>query len=152
MTMTGELEFGGEEHFAARPERVFDVITDLDLLAQHIPDIVSANRLDEHTLECIVRPGFAFLRGTMRMTIQLTELVRPRSACMRIDASGIGQTIRIVSRSLIEPEGAGALLRWQAQVVERRGLVATISKALIQAAAGQVIRDAWQKVHRHVEQ
>lgn len=150
--MAADLEFGGEEHFAATPERVFDAITDLDLLSQHIPDVVSVTRIDDRALRCVVRPGFSFLRGTLQMTIQFTDLDRPTTATMQVDASGIGQSIRVASRSTISPENGGSLLQWQAHVVERRGLVATISKSLISAAAGQVIRDAWQKVHRHLDQ
>jgi carbon monoxide dehydrogenase subunit G len=149
--MSADLEFGGQERFQAPPERVFDVITNLDLLAQNIPDAVSAQRVDEHTLACVVRPGFSFLRGTLQMRIQLTDLVRPTMAAMRIDASGIGQAICIQSRSQISPHDGGSLLDWKAEVVERRGLVATISKSLIQAAASQVIRDAWRKVHGEIE-
>jgi carbon monoxide dehydrogenase subunit G len=146
-----QLEFGGEERFAAPAERVFAVITDLDLLAANIPDAVSTERVDMRTLAATVRPGFSFLRGTMKMRIEMSDLEPPSRATMRIEGSGIGQAIRVESTSTVSPDGDGSLVRWQARVVERRGLVATISGALIQAAAGQVIRDAWQKVHQQVD-
>ncbi len=71
------LTFGGEESFAAPPERLFGLLTDLDGLADTIPDLVSSHRVDDRTLECVVRPGFSFLRGTMRVTIRLGELNLP---------------------------------------------------------------------------
>ena len=139
------LEFQGEEHFAVPPERVFAVLTDLDRLQHSIPDLVSAERVDERTLSCVVRPGFSFLRGTLKLTIHLADFVPPKSATMRIDSRGIGQTVGVESRIAIEPEGAGSKVDWRARVVELKGLVATISPALVCGAADQVVRTAWRE-------
>lgn len=145
------LEFSGEERFAVPPQRVYAVLTDLDRMADNIPDAVSTQRIDANTLGCTVRPGFSFLRGTMKMTIRLADLVPGREATLQIEASGIGQSLRVISKSRIEPDKDGTLLQWTAAVVERKGLVAAVSKALIQAAAGQVIRDAWTRLHQQLE-
>lgn len=144
---SANLQFGGEEHFAASPEHVYAAVTDLNVMANHIPDAVSTQRVDDETLQCTVRPGFSFLRGTMKLTIRLTKPEPGRTAAMQVDASGIGQSMRVVSNTTVLPDGTGTRLEWNAMVVERKGLVAAVSKSLIQAAAGQVIRDAWQKLH-----
>src|SRR6185437_14433388 len=77
-------EFGGEERFAAAPERLFAVVTDLETLSENIPNLVSAERTDERTLKCVVRPGFSFLRGTLKLTISLADLEPPTAAAMTI--------------------------------------------------------------------
>jgi carbon monoxide dehydrogenase subunit G len=141
------LTFGGEEAFSATPERLFASLTDLDWLAKTIPDLVSAERVDERTLNCIVRPGFSFLRGTLRLTIGLADLHPPSEASMRLLATGIGIQIVVESKLQITPEGTGARLVWSATVAELKGLVATVSRSLISAAAEQVIRNAWRRVH-----
>lgn len=144
------LEFGGQEKFNAPKERVFEVVTNLDLLAANIPDAVSTQRVDDRTLNCTVRPGFSFLRGTMKIVVQLVELTPSTSAALRIDARGIGQSMRIDSHIVLADEPTGCLLTWNARVSELTGLVATVGKSLIHAAAGQLINDGWQKVHAQV--
>ncbi len=134
-----QLQFGGEEHFAAPPEKVYALLTDLDGLGASIPDLVSAKRVDEKTLECVVRPGFSFLRGTMKLKISLDELTPPSAAVMKIDSQGIGVAMK------------GTKLTWQADVPEMKGLVATISPGLVRAAADQVLRHGWQQLHERLK-
>ncbi len=148
--LTAPLTFGGEETLAAPPERVFDLLTDLDELATTIPDLVSAEKTDERTLQCVVRPGFSFLRGTLRVTIVLGEIQRPVSATMHVSAKGIGTQIGIESRIHISPDPTGTKLNWTAEVVELKGLVATVGRSLITVAADQVIRGAWQRIRERL--
>jgi len=147
---TAPLTFGGEETLVAPPERVFDLLTDLDQLATTIPDLVSAEKTDERTLQCVVRPGLSFLRGTLRVTIVLGEIERPVSATMRVAAKGIGTQIGVESRIQIANDPAGTKLTWTAEVVELKGLAATVGRTLITAAADQVIRGAWQRVRERL--
>ena len=128
------------------------MVTDLDALAATIPDITSAERLDEQTLRCVVRPGFSFLRGTLHTTIELDDLQPPESAVMRIASQGIGATVKMESRLRISPtDDGGSRLDWTAAVTELKGLVATISRPLIQAAAEKTIVQAWQRIREKVE-
>jgi carbon monoxide dehydrogenase subunit G len=140
-------EFGGEESFAAAPERLYAVLTDLDTLAATIPDLVSSQRPDERTLKCVVKPGLSFLRGTLKLTITLADLQPGESAAMQVDAQGIGVAMQIVSQLRIAAQDTGSRLTWSARVERMTGLVATISPALVRAAADRTIRHAWQQVH-----
>lgn len=139
-------EFGGEERFAAAPRRLFDVLTDLETLAGNIPNLVSAERPDDRTLKCVIKPGFSFLRGTLKVTISLADLQPPSAAAMTIAAQGIGSAMQIGSRLQIAAEGTGSLLKWQAKIERASGLLASIPGGLLQAAADQTIRHAWQQV------
>jgi len=148
--MAGPIEFAGEEHFQASSERVFALLTDLDAMAGTIPDLVSSERAGDHTLKCVVRPGFSFLRGTMKLQIDLADLQPPERAVMQVAAQGIGVSMRIVSQLQVTPEGSGAKLVWSAQVDQLKGLVAALSPSLIKAAADQVIRHAWTQVRKQL--
>jgi carbon monoxide dehydrogenase subunit G len=145
--MPTPLAFGGSESFSVPPERLFAALTDLDELAATIPDVVSSERIDERMLNCVVRPGFSFLRGTMRLAITVVDLQPPQSARMSIAADGIGTHITVESQLHIEPADAGSKLDWTASVVELKGLVATVSRPLISAAAERTIQNAWVKIH-----
>ena len=149
--MAGKLEFGGEEHFRSPPDKLFAAMTDVRLIAQCIPDLTSSNAVDDRTLECVVRPGFSFLRGTLKVKIHVEDLDPPRHATSRVESSGIGQSIRLTSKMDIAPDdsqpgGGGSKLVWKAEVTELKGLVATISPALVKGAADQVIRQSWAKI------
>ncbi len=85
---------------------------------------MSSERADDKTLRCVVRPGFSFLRGTMKLAITLDESKPPESAAMRVAAQGIGVSLEIVSSLRITPEGSGSRLTWQARVEKLKGLVA----------------------------
>ncbi|HEX3998025.1 MAG TPA: SRPBCC domain-containing protein [Pirellulales bacterium] len=146
------LTFGGEEKFDAAPERVFELLTDLDQLSAAIPDLVSADKIDARTLQCVVRPGFSFLRGTLRVTIVLGEIDRPASAAMHVAARGIGTQIGVESHIRIAADSTGSKLSWTAEVVELKGLAATVGRSLISAAAQQVIQTAWQQVRDRLNQ
>jgi carbon monoxide dehydrogenase subunit G len=150
--MAGNVtEFGGEEVFAAEPARVFAALTDLDALPAQIPDLVSSEKVDDRTLKCVVRPGFSFLRGTMKLTISLSDLKPPESASMHVASQGIGVSMKIDSQLRIDPEGAGSRLHWKATITEMKGLIASVSSALVKAAADQVIRHAWQQARSRIE-
>lgn len=145
------LEFQGQERFAAPPARVFALLTDLNALAGQIPDATATDVVDQHTLRATVRPGFAFLRGTLKLVITIDDVVDQRSALMRIDAQGIGQAMQIESRFQIEPDAEGTRLDWEGRVVQLKGLVATVSSALVRGAAEQVIRSAWSGLHEQLD-
>lgn len=145
-----DLVFGGQESFQASPERLFALLTDLDQMQHIIPDLKSSELVDQHTLKCVVRPGFSFLRGTMNLTISIEESQPHERATMQIAARGIGAQMQIVSRLQIAPQQNGSQLDWQAEVTQLKGLVSTVSPALVRAAADQVIRHAWTQVRRHL--
>jgi carbon monoxide dehydrogenase subunit G len=140
------LEFGGEEVFAAAPERLFPAVTNLDMLAASIPDLVSSERPDTQTLKCVVKPRLSFLRATLRLTISLSDLEPPRAAMMHIAGQGIGAAIEVASSLAIEPEGSGSRLRWTARIERTGGLMATVPAGLMKGAADQIIRQGWQQV------
>lgn len=148
--MASPIEFAGEEHFQSSSERVFALLTDLDAMAKTIPDLVSSERAGERTLKCVVRPGFSFLRGTMKLQIDLADLQPPERAVMHVAAQGIGVSMRVVSQLQVTPEGSRAKLVWSAQVDQLKGLVAALSPSLIKAAADQVIRHAWEQVRKQL--
>src|SRR5690242_16525418 len=101
--MPANMQFNGEEIIAAPPPRVYEVVTDLDGLPASIPDLVSSEKVDPNTLQCTVRPGFSFLRGTMKLKISLADAAPPESVTMKIDSAGIGVSMKITSKLKLEP-------------------------------------------------
>ncbi len=146
-----ELRFGGEEEFDLPAEQLFAHLTDLDRVAKAIPDLVSCRLVDPKNLDCVIRPGFSFLRGTLRLHVTIAELQPPVSVQFRFVARGIGAEIGVESQLHLSPGSTGTRLSWSAAVVELKGLVATLSRSLIAAAAEKQIQATWQRIREQVK-
>lgn len=140
------LNLGGQEVFRATTERLFSEVTDLDALAEAIPDLVSYERVDETRLKCVVRPGFSFLRMKMKIDLSLDKNPQQMAAHMYIDARAIGTTIEVQSHMAVVDHPSGSQLDWSAEVTRMTGLVSSVSADLVKAAADQVIRESWARL------
>lgn len=152
--MAGPMEpIRGEETFDAPPRKVYAALTDLDALSKNIPDVQSAAKVDDRTLQCTVRPGFSFVRGTLKSTIRLLETVPDERVKIGVTASGIGMGMEIEARLKIDPldGGARSKLTYEAQVMQRSGLVSAVPAGVIAGAAEKTIRDGWEKVRATVQ-
>lgn len=145
------LQFGGEETFHVPPQRLFDLLTDPTAIQRLIPDLEQARQHDD-VLEAVVRPGFSFLRGTLQLKISFIERRPPGEASMRVEGRGIGTSLEMLARLHITETNEGCRLEWSADVVRLQGLIATVSKPLIRAAADQVIRKTWDEVRTLLHQ
>ena len=144
------LQFGGSEHFDATPERVFAAAIDLDAVPGNIPDLVSHERIDQHTLRAVVKPGVSFLRGTLKMEIKLADLTPPEAGTMLLNVQGIGTSIQVESKMKISPDGDGSRLDWQATVTQLKGLIASISPGLVKATAEKTITEGWTRLRERL--
>lgn len=152
--MAGPMEpIRGEETFNAPPQKVFAALTSLDDLSKSIPDLQTATKLDDRTLQCTVRPGFSFVRGTLKSTIRVVESTPNEAVKIGLSASGIGMGMEIEARLQIQPLEGGSRSRlvYEAQVMQRSGLVSAVPAGVIAGAAEKTIKDGWEKVRRQVE-
>lgn len=144
--MSSQIEIAGSEVFDAPPEKVFDTVTDLDRMKALIPDLVSAEKDADGTLRCVVRPGFSFIRGTLKTAIRIVEATRPSSAVMRVSSAGIGLGMELEARLTLSTDPSGTRMDWSGRVLERKGLIAAVSPGLIRGAAEKTVRDGWEKL------
>jgi len=152
--MAGPMEpIKGEEIFNAPPAKVFAALTDLDDLAKNIPDVQSATKVDDRTLQCTVKPGFSFIRGTLKSKIHVAEAVPHERVKIIVTATGIGMGMEIEARLKIEPVDGGAKskLIWEAQVMSRTGLASAVPAGLIMGAADKTVKEGWEKLRGRVE-
>lgn len=144
--------FSGEETFAASADRTFAALTDPDVLARCIPDLVSAERVDDRTLRCSVKPGFSFIRATLKMTIVFSEVdAGRRFAALDIASKGIGASMNVRCAMTVHEQAGASRVKWEATIAQLGGLIAAVSPALIRGAADKVIRDGWAALRREVE-
>jgi carbon monoxide dehydrogenase subunit G len=101
----------GERRFAAPPERVFELLTDPDVIAGALPGVRSHRVVDDDHWEAKVKPPLPlFPAVTVKMAV--VERRPPTHAAVRARARGID----ITSTFDLAADGGDTVMRWQTDV------------------------------------
>ncbi len=137
------FQLAGEEQFSHLQDTIWDRLIDPEFLARTIPDVHSIEEIQTDRLVCKVRPGFSFIKGTLKITINIFVEQPRESARMRIESKGIGSSAVVETAVELSTSDPGTLLAWSAEVTELGGLLKPVGRTLIGAAAKKVITDGW---------
>jgi carbon monoxide dehydrogenase subunit G len=137
------LHFEGTRDFPQPPEPVWRKLTDARFLVQCIPGVESVAQAEPDSAVCVLRPGFAFVRGTLELRLQVVERVAGTSARLLLHSKGIGTTSDVEAYVAVTPRETGSHLHWTADIQQLGGLLKAVPQGLIKAAAQKVIADAW---------
>jgi carbon monoxide dehydrogenase subunit G len=140
------IQFEGDHDFALPPAALWAKLSDATFLVTCIPDVQSVAKSEPSEAVCTIRPGFAFVRGTLELTIRVTEAVPDQSVKLLLRSKGIGNTSTVEALLTLAPQQAGTRVHWQAQVTEMGGLLKMVPQGLVRGAAQKVITDAWAAV------
>ncbi len=94
--------FSGTERLAATPDEVYAFVTNLDELVKIVPGLVSSERVGDSAIKCSVRPGFSFIRTTLKQTFTIIEREPGKRVVMQVDASGIGTAFTVRLRPQVD--------------------------------------------------
>jgi carbon monoxide dehydrogenase subunit G len=140
------LRFEGDRDFPQPPEELFVKLTDARFLASCIPDVEKVSEATPDRATFTVRPGLAFARGTLEVTLQVVDKTPPTSARMATRSKGIGSSSMVEAALALAPSEAGTRMHWIAEVKELGGLLKMVPHGLIRGAAQKVLDDAWKAV------
>jgi carbon monoxide dehydrogenase subunit G len=144
------LHFEGTRDFARPPADVWTKLSDARFLVQCIPGVESVAQAEPDKAVCVLRPGFAFVRGTLELTLQVVDRVAGTSARVLVHSKGIGTTSDVEAFLAVAPKDAGTHLQWTADVKQLGGLLKAVPQGLIKASAQKVIADAWATVEANM--
>jgi 2-furoyl-CoA dehydrogenase large subunit len=136
------LHFEDDKNFTQPPLEVWAKLSDARFLVQCVPDVESVATSDPGKVVCTIRPGFAFVRGTLELTIQITDAAPSTSALLLLHTKGIGSTTDVEARLTLTPQGNGTRLHWSVDIKNLGGLFKAVPQGLLKAAAQKVIADA----------
>src|SRR5205823_3846097 len=91
---------------------------------------------------CTLRPGFAFVRGTLELSMEIADAISDASGKILLSTKGIGTTSAVEASFHLDSEGAGTHMHWSAEVKTLGGLLKAVPQGLIKAAAQKVITDS----------
>ena len=145
------IQLSGEERFEQSREELYKRLTDLEFMSKTIPGLQQVEHADATLLRCRVKPGFAFLTGSMKLLFEITGQQPPERADMRVTGKGIGSSIAVETTIKLLPDGNGTRLDWSSEVKELTGLSKVVSRGLIEAAAKKINTEAWAGFRRALE-
>lgn len=145
------LQFEGTRDFAKPVEEVCSRLGDATFLARCIPGIESVAQSDADKVICTLRPGFAFVRGTLELTVQVLQRVESSTVRLSLFSKGIGSTSEVEAALDTAPNDTGTRLQWKAEIKNLGGLLKAVPQGLIKASAQKVIADALTAVEKQME-
>src|SRR5262245_51922210 len=90
---TAMLRFEGSKEFPQHaPESAWSKLSDAGFLAECIPDVHQVKEREPARTVFTLRPGFAFIRGTLEVTLQVVEATSPSSVRLTVHGKGIGSS------------------------------------------------------------
>jgi carbon monoxide dehydrogenase subunit G len=140
------MRFEGDRDFPLPPTEVFTKLRDARFLVQCVPDSSPQGEPTQDKAQCTVRPGFAFVRGTIELTMEVAEAVAPTKLRLMLLSKGIGTSSDVEAVANFAAKDNGTALHWTAEVKRLGGLLKAVPSGLIRGAAQKVIEDLWNGV------
>jgi carbon monoxide dehydrogenase subunit G len=140
--------FEGDRDFSLPVGELFAKLSDATFLVQCIPDSSMAGMADKKKASCTVRPGFAFIRGSLDVTLDVAETVENQSVRLLLASKGIGSSSDVETLLTFTPQESGTRIHWKAEVKRLGGLLRAVPGGLIRGAAQKVIEDVLAGVQK----
>jgi carbon monoxide dehydrogenase subunit G len=139
------LHFEGDREFPQTPAEVWAKLRDARFLVRCIPGAENSSA-DQGQAACTLRPGFAFVRGTLEVTLRVVEAVETSSVRLALHSKGIGSSSDVAAALALTGQDGGTRVHWTADVTSLGGLLKAVPQGLIRGAAEKVIGDVWASV------
>lgn len=140
------MQFEGDMLLPLPRAEAWKKLTDVRFLAQCIREAEKVKEATEDRGVCVIRPGFAFVRGTLELTIQRQEMERETAVTYAMHSKGVGSTSDVESRLTLEDADGQTKVHWVAKVTALGGLLKAVPQGLIRGAAQKTIADVWEGV------
>jgi carbon monoxide dehydrogenase subunit G len=140
------LTLQGDKDFGLPLVEVWAKLTDARFLITCIPDVERVDRAEKDEAALVIRPGLAFVRGSLDVTVNILDKMEPSSFLARLVSRGIGSSSTVEVRLNLNAMDPGTHLHWVAEVTQLGGLLKMVPSGLLQGAAQKVIGDIWNNV------
>ncbi len=142
------MEFNGNFEVKAERHSVFSFISDIDKIISVIPDVQSAERVNDSSSRLVVKAGQSVIKGKFNLFLEIRNKVEDRS--VEISAKGSGTSGSIDLRAIYNfsdsPSGS-TIVQWNV-VLSIGGMVATMGSRIINSTADRyisVLTDSFRK-------
>src|SRR5947209_8939343 len=101
------MNFEGDSDVPLAPAAVWQKLSDARFLVQCVPDVESVSQSQADRAVCTIRPGFAFVRGSLELTLQVVEAVSESSVRLLLHTKGIGSSSDVEATLTLTPQENG---------------------------------------------
>src|SRR5262249_6300614 len=136
--------------FPLPPEALWAKLSDARFLVRCLPDSAPAGEGEAGRAVCKVRPGFAFVRGTLDVTVQVAEAKAPEAVRLQLHSKGVGSSSDVTVTLALAAHEGGTRVHWDAAIEKLGGLLKAVPAGLVQAAAQKVLADVLAGVERQL--
>lgn len=144
------LHFEGDADFPQPPAEIFPRLSDARFLVECIPGVESVRKAEPTEAQCVLRPGLAFVRGTLEITLKVVETAAPTSLRLQAHSKGIGSSNDVTGLLTFTPHDDGTRIHWVADVTNLTGLLKAVPQGLLKGAAMKVIGQVWDAVRERL--
>lgn len=139
------MRIEGVRRFDAPPEAVYRSLTDPDEMAEAFSAI---ERIDAEPDEWTVTARPPFPGGfRLKFSVRLDDLREPDHARLLAWGKSLGGRISIESSFDLEPDGAGTIMRWSAEI-DAAGILSGLSSQALGPAATHQADRALERLER----
>ena len=129
------MRFSGVEKIPASRQRVWQFLTNPDVVATCVPDVESLEVVDPSHFKATVKAGIGPVRGTFGFDVAWEELTEPSRARMSARGKTGGSAVTVASTmDLAETGDDETELAWNADVVVH-GMIASVGARLLDGFA-----------------
>jgi carbon monoxide dehydrogenase subunit G len=144
------IHLQGDKQLAASPAELWKQISNARSLAECVPGVEVINEATADQATCTIRPGFSFVRGTLNLSLQITQRTEATSVQVTLKSKGIGSSAKVEASISLTAHDFGTQLQWTAVINSLGGLLKAIPRGLIQASAQKVVEDALGKLEQRL--
>jgi len=146
------LQFAGDKELSQSQSVLWSKLSDARFLVECIPGVEATAFAEQGKAVCTLRPGFAFVRGTLELTLIVADTVAEQSIRLLLHGKGIGSTNDVEATLNLEPQSNGTRVHWVAEIKSLGGLLKAVPPGLIKAAAQKVIADALAAIEAKLQE
>jgi carbon monoxide dehydrogenase subunit G len=129
------MRYSGRERIPASRQRVWQFLTNPDVVAQCVPDVESLEVVDPIHFKAMVKAGIGPVRGKFGFNVTWQELTEPSRAHMTAQGKSGGNAVTVDSTMDLSEAGENETeLAWNADVVVH-GMLASVGARLLDGFA-----------------
>jgi carbon monoxide dehydrogenase subunit G len=128
------MKVEGTQQIRALRERVFQLLTDPEVLRRCIPGCESLEKIEEDTYAATIKAGIGAIKGTFTGTVRLENMRVPEHYRITVDGKGSTGFVKGAGDFDLEEQDGATLIKYSGEM-QMGGPIAGVGQRMVQAAA-----------------
>lgn len=144
------MKLEGTKLVNAEPERVWEVLNDVELLKKHMPGCEELRELGDGEYEAVISLGVSVIKGTYKAKLSIKDARPPVSYSLKIEGSGKPGFIKGEGQVRLQPRDGKTELHYSGDL-RIGGLIARVGQRLIGGVAEKMTRQFFDGLAEEAE-